>query len=83
MNAEAVRVIRNNCLCRACSGLLKFLTCIDYQNTIKQISPLILALIIFQISLLILALIMFQRPKLYETIGALYFGLIRKSALAV
>ena len=74
MNREAVQVIHRSCLCHACSGLLiiKLLTCIDYENTIKQISPLTLASLIFQISPLILALIMFQRPKLYETIRALY-----------
>ena len=70
-------------ICQACSRLLKLLTCIDYQNAIKQISPLTLASLNFQISPLILALIMFQRPKLYETIRALYFGLTRKPALAV
>ena len=72
MNREAVQVMHRSCLCQACSGLLKLLTCIDYENTIKQISPLTLASLIFQISPLILALIMFQRPKLYETIRALY-----------
>ena len=72
MNREAVQVIHRSCLCQACSGLLKLLTCIDYENTIKQISPLTLASLIFQISPLILALIMFQRPKLYETVRAWY-----------
>ena len=83
MNREAVQVIHSSCLCQACSGLLKLLTCIDYQKTIKQISPLTLASLIFQIPPLILALIMFQRPKLYETIRVLYFGLTRKPAVAV
>ena len=76
MNREAVKVIHRSCLCQACSGLLKLLTWIDYENTIKQISPLTLASLIFQISPLILALIMFQRPKLYETIRAFYLVLL-------
>lgn len=48
MHEAEQEIMHRSCLCQACPGLLKLLTCIDYQNTIKQISPPTLALLIFQ-----------------------------------